>query len=86
MADEPRDLEEQRRRGLELQAAVPKPSWPHPASLRSEEPEREDLARKGCVTFDHAGAWGFFIATAAAIGALTRRMLRRTFGRDRRRT
>jgi hypothetical protein len=83
MADEPDDLEERRRHGLELQSAVPRPRWPHPASFRSKQPEREDLAGKGCVTLDSAGFWGFLVAIALATTAAIRRIVRRTIGRDR---
>jgi hypothetical protein len=83
MVDEPDDLEERRRHGLELQGAVPRPRWPHPASFRSKQPEREDLAGKGCVTLDAAGFWGFLVAIALAIVAVIRRIGRRAIGRDR---
>ena len=83
MTVEPDDLEEQRRHGLELHGAVPKPRWPHPASSRSKQPEREDLAGKGCVTLDSAGLWGFLIATVLATTAAIRRIVRRSIGRDR---
>jgi hypothetical protein len=83
MADEPDDLDERRRHGLELQAEVPEPRWPHPASFRSKQPEREDLAAKGCVTLDSAGFWGFLIAIVLATTAAIRRIVRRTIGRDR---
>ena len=82
MTVDPDDLEEQRRHGLELQGAVPEPRWAHPASFRSKQPEREDLAGKGCVTLDAAGFWGFLIAIALATTATIRRIVRRSIGRD----
>lgn len=62
---------------------MPKPRWPHPASLRSKQPEREDLAGKGCVTLDAAGFWGFLVAVVLAAAAAVRRIARGTLGRDR---
>lgn len=80
---EPDDLDERRRQGLELQGAVPEPRWRHPASLRPEQPEREDFARKGCVTLDAAGFWGFLVAVGLAAAAAIRRIARGVTDRDR---